>query len=142
MRAEETLQRIADFCGDMYPTRKHALNQLFCVIGNGYEWQDGELVDVDDSLLRNRYTLITPIKKAVFRQEEFWNSLAENHKEVCRITGRRPNPRYYFSWYPLSRKYSYLFDYPEDIKDDWKALIDECRQMLIEDGVDLENVED
>ena len=45
MRAEDTLQYMADFYSELFPTRKHALNHLFCVIGNGYKWIDGELVD-------------------------------------------------------------------------------------------------
>lgn len=44
MKAEETLQYMADFCSDIFPTRKHALDHLFCVIGNGYDWVNGELV--------------------------------------------------------------------------------------------------
>ena len=37
----------------------------------------------------------------------------------------------------FSEKYAYLFNYPEDIKPDWKAALEECRQMLIEDGFEL-----
>lgn len=37
----------------------------------------------------------------------------------------------------FSEKYAYLFNYPADIKPDWKAALEECRQMLIEDGYDL-----
>ena len=40
-------------------------------------------------------------------------------------------------WYPLSKKYSYLYNYPDNIKPDWKALIEECKQMLIDDGIEV-----
>ena len=37
----------------------------------------------------------------------------------------------------LHEQYAYLFNYPDDIKSDWKDAIKECRQMLIEDGYKL-----
>ena len=40
-------------------------------------------------------------------------------------------------WYPLSKEYSYLYNYPDNIKPDWKALIEECKQILIDDGIDV-----
>lgn len=45
MRAEETLQFMMDFYPELFPSRKHYLNHLFCTIGNGYDWRKGELVD-------------------------------------------------------------------------------------------------
>ena len=40
-------------------------------------------------------------------------------------------------WYPLSKSYSYLYNYPEDIKPDWLAVIEECTQLLINDGIEI-----
>lgn len=34
-----------------------------------------------------------------------------------------------------SKDYSYLYHYPKNIKEDWLALLKECEQMLIEDGI-------
>ena len=34
-------------------------------------------------------------------------------------------------------KYAYLFNYPDDIKPDWLAALNECRTLLIEDGFNL-----
>ena len=72
MRAEEELQFMSDFYPDVFPTRKHCLNHLFCVIGNGYKWVNGELVD-EDGKYKNRYTLKEAVKKAEFRNEGHWN---------------------------------------------------------------------
>lgn len=140
MRAEDTLQYMADFYPDIFPTRKHCLDHLFCVIGNGYEWVNGELVD-DDNKYEKRYKLRKQIKKAEFWREENWNHMYKFYHELYDLDETKKIPRQYnFSWYPLSRKYSALFTYPEDIKDDWKALLEECKQMLIADGVDIVNV--
>lgn len=139
MKAEATLQYMADFYPDLFPTRKHALDHLFCTIGNGYDWVNGELVDNDDEYSK-RYKLVQDIIKAEFSREvNFWGYHAL-FEEIAKATGK-PNTKYPFHWYPLSRKYSYLFNYPKNIKSDWKALLEECRELLIADGVDLDNVD-
>ena len=132
MRAEDTLQFMMDFQGDLFYNRQKCLDQLFCTIGNGYSWVDGELVEdsLDTKTLLSRWKLVTPIERA------------EPTKSVIEVGGIREsmfkrrnldNPK----WYPLSKKYSYLYDYPDNIKPDWKALIEECKQMLIDDGIDI-----
>lgn len=40
-------------------------------------------------------------------------------------------------WYPLCKEYSYLYNYPKDIKPDWLDLIEECKAMLIADGIEI-----
>lgn len=138
MRAEDTLQYMADFYPDIFPTRKHCLDHLFCVIGNGFEWVKGELVDNDDKY-QKRYKLRKPIKKAEFWREENWYQMNEFYGGLYCLDEKQKIPvQYNFEWYPLSKRYSALFTYPEDIKDDWKALLEECKQMLIADGIDLD----
>lgn len=138
MRAEDTLQYMADFYPEIFPTRKHCLDHLFCVIGNGFEWVKGELVDNDDKY-QKRYKLRKPIKKAEFWREEHWYQMNEFYNDLHGLDEKQKIPmQYNFEWYPLSKKYSALFTYPEDIKDDWKELLEECKQMLIADGIDLD----
>lgn len=132
MRAEDTLQFMMDFQGNLFYNRQKCLDQLFCTIGNGYSWVDGELVEdsLDTKTLLSRWKLVTPIERA------------EPTKSVIEVGGIREsmfkrrnldNPK----WYPLSKKYSYLYNYSDNIKPDWKALIEECKQMLIDDGIDI-----
>ena len=132
MRAEDTVQFMMDFQGNLFYNRQKCLDQLFCTIGNGYSWVDGELVEdsLDTKTLLSRWKLVTPIERA------------EPTKSVIEVGGIREsmfkrrnldNPK----WYPLSKKYSYLYNYPDNIKPDWKALIEECKQMLIDDGIDI-----
>lgn len=136
MRAEDTLQFMMDFQGDMFYSRQKCLDQLFCTVGNGYDWVDGELVenDSDTEALLSRWKLIKPIEYA---------QPTEGTVEIGRIREDIHNRRGLESpkWYPLSKKYSYLYNYPADIKDDWKALLEECKSMLIADGIDIENIE-
>lgn len=141
MRAEDELQFMMDFYPDLFPTRKHCLDHLFCVIGNGYQWIDGELVDNDDEY-HKRYKIEEHVKRAKGKNEDYFykcmdeelklkSILKENYKKYFGDT------KYNFSWYLLSKKYSYLYDYPEDIKPDWLAILNECKQLLEADGIEI-----
>ena len=137
MRAEDTLQFMMDFQGDLFYNRQKCLDHLFCTIGNGYNWIDGELVEDCNSTdtLLSRWQLIEPIEHAeptgivlsIGKMKE--DNYKRRNIEVPK-------------WSSLSKNYSYLFNYPDNIKPDWKALLEECKQMLIDDGIDLENVDD
>lgn len=48
MTVETTIQRMFDNYPDLFATRKDCYNHLFCVIGNGYEWKRGQIVECDD----------------------------------------------------------------------------------------------
>ena len=132
MRAEDTLQFMMDFQGNLFYNRQKCLDQLFCTIGNGYSWVDGELVEdsLDTKTLLSRWKLTVPIEHA----EPTWgvSELGKMKEDTFKRRGIE-NPK----WYPLSKKYSYLYNYPDNIKPDWKALIEECKQMLIDDGIDI-----
>lgn len=138
MKAEETLQFMTDFSPYLFPTRKHCLEHLFCAVGNGYNWVDGELVYNNNADKRNRYMLKQPIEKAIFDTEESWNIAHNFYKKAYENKEIRRIPfQYDFSWYPLNKEYSYLFNYPDDIKPDWKALLEECKQIMINDGINI-----
>ena len=132
MRAEDTLQFMMDFQGDLFYSRQKCLDQLFCTIGNGYSWVDGELVEdsLDTKTLLSRWKQVTPIEHA-----EPTKSVIEVGRIRESMFKRRNLDDQ--KWYPLSKKYSYLYNYPDNIKPDWKALIEECKQMLIDDGIDI-----
>lgn len=142
MKAEDTLQFMADFDAELFPTRKHALNHLFCVIGNGYEWVNGELVDRED-IYSKRYKLRKAVKKAEFQQEKYWTQMSQlynimdHQNSICGkivVTNK-----YNFQWYPLSRS-SYLYTIPDNIKPDWLQVRDECVSLLKAEQLLLENV--
>lgn len=135
MRAEDTLQFMADFYKGLFPTRKHALNHLFCTIGNGYEWINGELVE--DGEYEKRYKLRKPIKKAIFKNEYHWIKMNQLYTEINRENGIEIPPEYNFRWTLLNKSDSVLFNLPDNIKDDWKALAEECKELMRQDGIDL-----
>ena len=106
------------------------------MVGNGYRWVKGELVEGDDKKY-NRYRLVKPVRKAEFEDERDWWVRYRFELEMHEETGKRINPDYYFEWSQPSREYSYIYHYPKNITPDWKELLEECRQMLKEDGVEI-----
>lgn len=138
MTAENTIQWMMDFYPDIYPTRKHCLNQLFCVIGNGYKWINGELVDADPDEFTKRYKFKKSVDKAVSRNEEHWYLMADWHKQLKEIDPDYRIPaQYQFEWYPVYPDYAYITNYPDNITDSWKAALNECRELLYLDGIVL-----
>lgn len=136
MRAEEQLQYMADFYPELFPTRKHALNFLFCVLGNGYEWINGELVD-DDSKYVKRYKLRKPIERAEFTNEQSWLDMNKFYKELYEGEENKIPWKYDFKWYDLTKDFANLYNYPDDIKPDWRELLEECKSLLIADGIEV-----
>ena len=136
MTAENTLQWMMDFYPDLFPTRKHCLDHLFCVIGNGFEWVNGELVDNDEH--SKRYKMIQDIEHAHGMCEDQWYANLKLHKRLQKIHPDCKMPRsLQFEWYPLSKDYSFLYDYPADIKPDWLKILNECKELLIADGIEI-----
>lgn len=135
------MQFMMDFYPDIFPTRKHCLNHLFCTLGNGYKWVNGELVD-DDNPYQERYVLRNPIKKAEPKDEHFYNVMKEQEQVWKKLLGNdykitNQNQKYNFDWYVnyWDIKDTELFNYPVDIKSDWLAAIEECKQLLRDDGI-------
>lgn len=136
MRAEDQLQYMADFYPELFPTRKHALNQLFCILGNGFDWINSELVD-DDSEYVKRYKLRKPIERAVFPNEQSWLDMNKFYKELYEGEENKIPWKYDFEWYDLAKDFAKLYNYPDDIKPDWRKLLEECKELLIADGIEV-----
>ena len=58
MNVELTIQAMFDDYPTLFKERSDCLNQLFCVIGNGYEWYNGELVEDADAYLREEIKVL------------------------------------------------------------------------------------
>lgn len=137
MKAETTIQYLLDFYPTIFPTRKHVLQHLFCTIGNGYYWENGELLCVDDGTYKmGRYKitiLVEPEEKVYAQNENVWWMLwkVENDKNIK--VGLR---KYYFEWSKPDEDWR-LYSTPNDIKQDWLDILTETIQYLKEDGIDI-----
>ena len=160
MTVELTLQAMFDRYPMLFKERSDCYNQLFCVLGNGYEWYNGELVsldkDYDEATLRaylvdgkafqhNKLSI-----RGVFQYYYEHSSRASegSGKEVNfdqfpdDVFYTKPRRERWYFYYPddtihYLKEYVPLFNIPEDVKPDWAAAIEECKQMLREDGFEV-----
>lgn len=183
MTVELTIQEMFDKYPTLFKERADCLNHLFCTIGNGYHWKDGELIDIFYELSESEKNLLISrlIDGKAFQYNKLSLRAESQHYETKRIAegwyedycGRYsdediekikdirqktimklPDDVYYkeperkkrWSFYinipgqeriDFCEKYAYLFNYPDDIKPDWLAALNECRTLLIEDGFNL-----
>lgn len=178
MTLELTIQHLFDTYPTLFKERADCLNHLFCVIGNGYEWKNGELCcmpPLDVEQIEHLTTRLIDGKahqhkklslrdEAMLREEkliaEGWyerypDEYAEHLKQVhAKTIAEMPDDVFYYTperakrWYfycdtpagtyiDFCEDFAYLFNYPDDIRPDWKVGIEECRQLLIEDGYEL-----
>lgn len=177
MTLELTIQEMFNKFPGLFKERSDCLDHLFCTIGNGYDWKDGELVygcygcgyddnSFDEASLEsclvngkafqhNKLSLraeaiyyakkhkmerdqeeFDPEFQAMFDEadKKYFNSLPDD------VYHKRPREqRWYFYLGGYCTRHAYLFNYPEDIKPDWLAGIEECKAMLREDGYDVDN---
>ena len=130
----------------LFPTRQNALNHLFCVIGNGYEWVNGELVYEDDVPYDEEDSDI--ISKSPMTDEEFEsykkNWIEETVELKCSINPNvtreealKVTLENCHKWYPISKEFSHICNLPDDITPEWKTLAEECKEMLRKDGIEI-----
>lgn len=154
---------------DEYPTlfkeRADCLNHLFCTIGNGYEWENGELVDGinddDDYIkhlenemvngkayqhnmysLRDDYIANDYIAKKFLRPYDEYFTVENRVREILRepdnVYHNEPDRKKRWSFYLQGySQFERIRNVPDNVKDDWLNGVRECTELLLEDGYDL-----
>jgi len=116
---KETKRLSMKYYGDLFPKEKYYLEHLFFVIGNGYEWENGELVDrrrrTEQDFIRERKEF-RQWKKTLQRGSPRVTK-AELLKFVKSLRKGKPKKR---QIYPLC-EYSAIVNFPKNIKPDWLA---------------------
>lgn len=161
MKPERTLQRMYDEYPNLYPIRQRALDHLFCVVGNGYSWYKGEVVHDNELFIwdnKIKRFIIDPdykideepdiISAPPKTEEEYMKEKEEWHMSLAKLRYRihpeTPIEEHYkilehnfHKWYPLSKEYSLICTVPDDVTPEWKALVEECKELLRKDGIEI-----
>lgn len=135
----------------VFKNRLDVIEHMLFVIGNGYEWKNGELCTSSEKVLTipdavidilNRNLLydnnnLLKIYESQGMQHKFFQSIINQVKDIFRLDERmndssREEDR---PFYTLSR-YSDICNIPDDIKPDWLELIEEVLDNL-KDNPDL-----
>ena len=139
MKAENTLQLMMDFYGDEFYTRNKCLEYLFCIVDNGFKWVDGELVDTNNDIRFNRYIFKEDIKRAEPVDVVKEVGLLQEEKHLMLLKRKNVNKHkieeIVKDRYVINKKYSYICNYPTDIKEDWLKLIEEFKDVLKKNGI-------
>lgn len=148
---KDTVLRMMTEYPSLFPTKSDCYNHLFIVIGNGYDWVDGELVD-DSNYVDNTFKLEEDEDEVVKEEADRYAKmgLPEDRLQAvidrARLDFRLNKMRIQFALdnidlimqdnvffqkpYPYSTNYSRVNNYPDDIKADWKEAIDETWSAL------------
>ena len=141
MTLEKTIQNMFNNSPILFQERKECLNHLFCVIGNGYEWYNGELIDVNYIKYKNPedddYEIVSIYNPDIILKGEniAKQTISSDEYDILK------NEFGDFEWYGVHKGYSYLIDYPSNITDDWMNGIIETRKLLLQDRIDYKKCE-
>lgn len=147
MNVKDTFWQAFNLYPSLFQTRADVINQLFFVIGNGYEWRDGELCGVDgdqpktlDDITEERIARELQDRSRVRLAQSAARILGEpipteeealeeqlNEEFAIKIGPVRGKPR---DFYPVCQ-YSKLCNVPADVRPDWLRLAREAAQMLV-----------
>ena len=150
MTVETTLQEMFDEFPDLFSTRQQCYDHLFCTVGNGYCWKWGQIVPcvhgLEDIKEIHNNDYLHPIvlkakqspqnikmKQDTDRELHELKRLNDLEDDGVDIGEYDPNKH---DWYPIS-KHSLINEIPDDIKPDWKKAVEECKEMLKADGINL-----
>lgn len=143
----------------IFPTKLSVYDHLFLTNGNGYRWENGELISLDynktnysvedglEALFNNeyQYQLLESYISNFDDPKEFVSYLKKENKQKLKLVKRILNAENIVEeelhmsnkeeeilhlLYPLS-KYSAILNIPTDIKDDWKDAIKEFLDFIM-----------
>jgi hypothetical protein len=140
---------------DMYMDKFLVYNQLFCVIGNGYDWKKGRLESVSGvNIVPDIESSINAFKKSIKEDTDEQKKLGIEliRKSYTLSKASKPNFKRIdefrslkfrdekFMFYPLS-EYSSICCLPDDIKPAWLRAAREFYEILFENQDRVENPE-
>lgn len=148
MNVEDTMREYLLRYPQLYPNALSLCDHLFCTIGNGFEWENGELVEIGRKKPEDLISVIREVVKdelQIFMDFEeippsaikaLWESKCERVDKALSLIQRIPERMKEFEvpsakdeiidaewqFYPIC-EYSKMCKLPDNIKDDWLALV-------------------
>lgn len=98
-------------------------DHLFAVIGNGYEWKDGEIVYYVSDEYKNQLDSKPKSKETMkTHYDKLYKKYEHKYNDYNPPTGTIYDKFGGFQIYPIC-EYSLMYETPEDVKPDWKEAI-------------------
>ena len=153
MTIKDTIKSMIITCPRLFPTKLSVYNHLFLTNGNGYRWENGELISEDDeencsiedgleSLFCDQlqYDFLEGYLNTTPDSEDIINYFKRRNKENLELAKviinyeKIINEKLYLpnkeELYPLC-KYAKILNIPDDIKDDWKDALKEFLDFIM-----------
>lgn len=153
MSIKDTIKSMVIMYPILFPTKLSVYNHLFLTVGNGYKWENGELVSEDDKencsiedglekLFNNdsQYGFLESYLNVTTDSEDIIKYFKRKNKENLELTKvivnyeKIINEKLFITnedcLYPLC-EYSKILNIPDDIKDDWKNAIKEFLDFIM-----------
>lgn len=156
MTVKDTIKSMITMHPRLFSTKLSVYNHLFLTNGNGFRWENGELISkngekncsIEDGLeaLFNgqlQYDCLKGYLNITTDSEDIINYFKRRNKEKLELAKviinyeKITNEKLYLTHkevlYPLC-KYSKILNIPDDIKDDWKDAIKEFLDFIMTSG--------
>ena len=153
MTIKDTIKSMIIMFPRLFTTKLSVYNHLFLTIGNGYRWENGELISEDDEencsiedgleALFNeelQYSFLESYLDGTPDSEDIIDYFKRRNKEKLELTKvilnyeNIINEKLYITneeeLYPLC-KYAKILNIPDDIKEDWKNAIKELIHYIM-----------
>ena len=153
MTIKDTIKSMIIMHPRLFPTKLSVYDHLFLTNGNGYRWENGELISEDDeencsiddgleALFNNelQYDFLEDYLNATTDSEDIINYFKRRNKEKLELAKviinyeKIINEKLYITndvvLYPLC-EYAKILNIPNDIKDDWKDAIKEFLDFIM-----------
>ena len=153
MKLQETIEESIKNYPALFPERVAVLDHLFCSYGNGYDWVDGELVNIfPEEAVRDERDAVwedqgkkfvdemgekanEPVLKEYIQETlEYFKHLSEEYRTIRNEYKKRADRHYslgtYKEWCPMC-EYSGLVNFPDDIKPDWAVGVKEVANKIL-----------
>lgn len=153
MTIKDTIKSMIIMYPMLFPTKLSVYNHLFLTNGNGYRWENGELISLDDeencsiedgleALFNDelQYDLLEGYLNITTDTEDIINYFKRRNKEKLEFVKviinckKIINEQLYITnkekLYPLC-KYTAILNIPDNIKEDWKEAIKEFLDFIM-----------
>lgn len=153
MTVKDTIKSMITMHPRLFSTKLSVYDHLFLTNGNGYKWENGQLISKDDeencsiddgleALFNDelQYDFLEGYLNVTTDSEDIINYFKRRNKEKLELVKviinyeKIINEKLYLhnkeELYPLC-KYSKILNIPDDIKDDWKDAIKEFLDFIM-----------
>lgn len=125
MKLEEEIQYLYDNHPHFFQTRKDCLNHLFCVVGHGYQWVNGQLVSIGNCKINVDTGEIMSINEPKIELK------GDNKAKQTILYDRKYYKHFSDQWHPVC-EYSAIKTHSDDIQEDWQRGITETITMILQ----------